>query len=201
VAVLSFALGDSDLPLQVAFPLLMSNLADALIPPSEGILPPSSALGEPIVVQVDPALESLSLVEVATGAQTGVPVIGGTVTIPGARQVGIRELWASGEAGEERLGRTAANLFDAGESRVAPGNPLRIADMGRVGPPVASDSLATRAEWWFPLALAALLLLLVEWILFHRPTRRALVRLLRRGGGTGGTAAGAARPARGERAG
>ena len=203
VAVLSFALGDSDLPLQVAFPLLMSNLADALIPPSEGILPPSSALGEPIVVQVDPALESLSLVEVATGAQTDVPVIGGTVTIPGARQVGIRELWASGEAGEERLGRTAANLFDAGESRVAPGNPLRIADMGRVGPPVASDSLATRAEWWFPLALAALLLLLVEWILFHRPTRRALVRLLRRGGtgGTGGTAVGAARPARGERAG
>ena len=30
-----------------------------------------------------------------------------------------------------------------------------------------------RTEWWWPLALAALALLAVEWLLFHRPTRRS----------------------------
>ena len=35
VALLSFSLGETDLPLQVAFPLLVSNLTDFLLPPSE----------------------------------------------------------------------------------------------------------------------------------------------------------------------
>jgi hypothetical protein len=36
----------------------------------------------------------------------------------------------------------------------------------------------TRAEWWWPLALLALALLALEWLLFHRPTRRALRRAI-----------------------
>ncbi len=64
---------------------------------------------------------------------------------------------------------------------MAPGDPLRIADMGRVGDG-GGRALPARSEWWWPLALAALLLLLVEWVLFHRPTRRAAARLVRRGG-------------------
>ena len=34
LALLSFSLGESDLPLQVAFPLLISNLTDFLLPPA-----------------------------------------------------------------------------------------------------------------------------------------------------------------------
>jgi hypothetical protein len=63
---------------------------------------------------------------------------------------------------------------------VTPGDPARIADLGRVEPTPVGDGLTARSEWWWPLALAGLLLLLVEWLLFHRPTRRALARLLRR---------------------
>jgi hypothetical protein len=52
--------------------------------------------------------------------------------------------------------------------------------MGRVpagdGPPPQS----ARSEWWWPLVLAALALLAVEWLLFHRPTRQRLVRALGR---------------------
>ena len=46
VALLSFALGDSDLPLQVAFPLLISNLdRRCCCRSTDGILPPSVELG------------------------------------------------------------------------------------------------------------------------------------------------------------
>jgi hypothetical protein len=183
VGLLSFALGDSDLPLQVAFPLLMSNLVDALLPSSDGILPPSIELGQPLALTVDPAILRVAAITVASGTRVELDVIGGRVTVPGPRVTGLVELQVvddgTGEGGAS-LGRTAANLFNPGESRVTPGDPLRIADMGLVGPAPGGEGLTARSEWWWPLGLAGLVLLLAEWLLFHRPTRRALARLLRR---------------------
>ena len=185
VALLAFALGDSDLPLQVAFPLLMSNLVDALLPATDGILPPSVELGQPIAVVLDPAILRVAVVSAATEQRIELDVIGGRVTVPGPRTVGLVDLQVvddgTGEGGAS-LGETAANLFDPGESRVTPGDPLRISDLGRVDPADDSEPLSARSEWWWPLALGALVLLLAEWLLFHRPTRRTLARLLRRGG-------------------
>jgi Ca-activated chloride channel family protein len=184
VALLSFALGDSDLPLQVAFPLLMSNLVDALLPSVDGILPPSVELGEPIAVAIDPAILRVAAVTPANGQRVELDVVGGRVTVPGIRSVGLVDLQVvddgTGHAGGS-LGRTAANLFNPGESRVTPGDPTRITDLGSVGPPPGSGGLSARSEWWWPLALVALVLLAAEWILFHRPTRRALAKILRRG--------------------
>jgi hypothetical protein len=74
------------------------------------------------------------------------------------------------------MGRTAVNLFSADESDVAPGDPQRIMEMGRVTTDEDGPAQPTRAEWWWPLALSALGLLALEWLLFHRPTRRTLRR-------------------------
>ena len=184
VGLLSFALGDSDLPLQVAFPLLMSNLVDALLPSTDGVLPPSVELGQPIAVSVDPAIRRVAAVSLETGARIELDVVGGRLTVPGPREIGLVDLLVvddgSGQGGAA-LGRTAANLFDPGESRVTPGDPARISDLGRVEPKPGGDGLSARSEWWWPLALGALVLLVVEWLLFHRPTRRAVARLLRGG--------------------
>ena len=185
LGVIGFDLGESDLPLQVAFPLLMSNLTDALLPESEGILPSSMALGEPAAIVVDPAIERVRVATRGTPALPGaaagsveVAVAGGRLTLPGAESVGLREVRTldDGGGGGSLLGATAVNLFSADESDVRPGDPQRIIDMGRVvdGPGPAPQP--TRAEWWWPLAVAALALLAVEWLLFHRPTRRTLRR-------------------------
>ncbi len=129
LAVLTFALGESDLPLQVAFPLLVSNLTDFLLPAVDGVLPPSVALGVPIDLALDPSLPSATLVE--SGATTAIPLTGGHGTLPGADRVGIRELRDPAGA---TLGRVAANLFDPAESNIAPGDPRRLVEMGRVEP-------------------------------------------------------------------
>ncbi|MGI8930533.1 MAG: vWA domain-containing protein, partial [Candidatus Limnocylindria bacterium] len=50
LAVLGFSLAESDMPLQIAFPLLMSNLTEFLLPAAEGILPSSMRLGESLSV-------------------------------------------------------------------------------------------------------------------------------------------------------
>jgi hypothetical protein len=186
VGVIGFDLGESDLPLQVAFPLLMSNLTDVLLPAVEGILPSSMRLGESVSVTVDPRIERVSVDNIGAPELPGsnstgfeISVVGGRLTIPGADYVGLREVRAVSdipELGGTRLGQTAINLFSPDESDVAPGDPQRIIEMGRV---TSADDPATqpsRAEWWWPLALVALALLGAEWLLFHRPTRRSLLR-------------------------
>jgi Ca-activated chloride channel family protein len=189
VALIGFDLGESDLPLQIAFPLLTSNLVDALLPVAEGILPSSMRLGEALSVAVDPRIDRLSVATTgieglpgSTGGALDVAVLGGRATIPGADVVGLREVRATSEVAEldgALLGTTAVNLFNADESDVAPGDTRRIVEMGRVTTGDEPASQPTRAEWWWPLALAALGLLAIEWLLFHRPTRRRLVRAFR----------------------
>ena len=186
LSVIGFALEESDLPLQIAFPLLMSNLTEFLLPPVEGILPSSMRLGESLSVNVDPRIERAVI---ATNASAGLPgngggevevsVAGGQLTIPGAESVGLREVRSVSEVPELDgllLGETAVNLFSADESDVAPGDPRRITEMGRVGSADGRAEQPTRAEWWWPLAIAGLALLALEWILFHRPTRRTIAR-------------------------
>jgi len=189
VGLIGFDLGESDLPLQVAFPLMMSNLTELLLPAVEGILPSSMRLGETTSVVVDSRIERVRVETVgapdlpgATSTGVDVSVVGGRLTIPGAELVGLREVRAISEEADLSdvlLGATAINLFSADESDVAPGDPQRITEMGRVTSGDEPASQPTRAEWWWPLALAALALLVLEWLLFHRPTRRSLARAFR----------------------
>jgi hypothetical protein len=182
IGLISFDLGDSDLPLQVAFPLLVSNLTDAVVPPAIGILPPSARLGEAASVALDPAITRVAISGAGATTPIELPVIGGSVVLPGATQVGIRELRTvpdDGSAGA-LLGETAVNLFAPDESDIAPGDPRRISEMGLLGDGPRTADTEARAEWFWPLALAALALLAVEWLLFHRPSRRAALRFLGR---------------------
>ncbi len=182
IGLLSFDLGDSDLPLQVAFPLLISNLTDAIVPAEAGVLPPSVRLGEPLSVALDPSVTRVAVSGAGATAPVELPVIGGRTVLPGATAVGVRELRTMGDDGAigQLLGKTAVNLFAPDESDVAPGDPRRISEMGLLGSgPTTADNVA-RAEWFWPLALVALVLLAVEWILFHRPTRRAIAKLIAR---------------------
>jgi Ca-activated chloride channel family protein len=185
LGLIGFDLRESDLPLQVAFPLLMSNMTDALLPAVEGILPSSMALGEAANIVVDPTLERVRVESIGAPDLPGsvasaieLPVVGGRLTMPGAESVGLREVRTVGEDGAdgELLGSTAVNLFSADESDVSPGDPQRIIEMGRVTSGDEPASQPTRAEWWWPLAVVALALLAAEWLLFHRPTRRSLAR-------------------------
>jgi Ca-activated chloride channel family protein len=186
IALIGFDLGESDLPLQVAFPLLMSNLVEHLVPAGDGILPSSMRLGQPVTARVD---EAIQRVRVTTSggpedvASAEYPVRDGQLSLPGADVVGVRDIVAvSDDAGLDgtRIGQTAVNLFSADESDIAPGDPMRIVDMGRVPDDRGASAQPARSEWWWPLALAALVLLAVEWLLFHRPTRRSLARLVAR---------------------
>jgi len=186
MAFIAFDLGESDLPLQVAFPLLLSNLVDYLVSAEEGILPSSMRLGQSLPVRVDDRLERVRVTTTAAdgvGSEVELPVVGGRLMLPGAAATGFRTVVAISEDASldgAELGRTAVNLFSADESDVAPGDPQRIVDMGRVPADDGRPAQPARAEWWWPLVVGALVLLAVEWLLFHRPSRQRLLRAVGR---------------------
>ncbi len=69
--------------------------------------------------------------------------------------------------------RFAVDLFDLEESNIAPGDGTRLTAIG--GTPAEGGAPGTaRDEWWIPIALVALALLLVEWLVYERDGARRI---------------------------
>ena len=162
VAVLTFDLHDSDLPLQVTFPVLIANLLNYLAPAQpfsagDGLQPGQSLLIKPgsqdtaITVQ-DPA----GAVYPATTTQGG-------VVFANTNILGVYTVLSN----QTVLGHFAVNLFDPGQSNIAPATSIRI---GRTDIQATAPEAQGQLEIWPWLAGAAFVLLLVEWWIYHRGT-------------------------------
>ena len=235
-AVLAFEPRRSDLPLQVAFPILLSNLTGELLggsaAPTEAVSPgspvnltiPSGATG---VTVTRPDGTTTELVASAAGGSsvsfvatdlTGIytvtpirpadaspkPSAGGAATANPTPLSSSRPSGApSGSPGASAVPvdpnapvRFAVDLFDVGESTIAPGSVAAIEGLGAApqasgapGNGTTTDRPTTRDELWLPIVLLVLIGLCTEWALYHRDAvvrmRRSLVaRFGRQPGGT-----------------
>jgi Ca-activated chloride channel homolog len=193
--VIGFDLRQSDLPLQVAWPILVSNLAGELLGVGAAALDPLTP-SSPIELALRPGVSGLrvtlpdgSVRELAPGA-TGASAVSFVET----QQLGIyrvEEILAGGaepaaeataqpgassapEGPEDRPDRFAVDLFSAQESNIAPGNGSRIAALGGATSPAATEAGTARDEWWPALVLLLLLGLMAEWLLYERDGARRL---------------------------
>jgi hypothetical protein len=219
-AVLAFEPRESDLPLQVAFPILIANLTGELLGGSAATA--AVAPGDPVSLTIPTGASGLHVVRPDGTAVDLVPGVaaGSTVTFTATDQLGVytatpivsadtsagpagsgapaaslpagprspsaAALGASPSAapGTDASGRIAfaVDLFDVGESAIAPGSTQVLEDLG-TGQPGAAPSGApsasggasattarpnARDEIWIPIAFGVLLLLCVEWIVYHR---------------------------------
>jgi Ca-activated chloride channel family protein len=174
VAVLAFDLHSSDLPLQVAFPVLLANLTGWLAPGAGGELPGQVSPGAPVSLSLPPEVASATLTR-PDGSTIQLAPKGGGVVFADTGQLGVyRLLWqpSQGTSNEPVERRFAVNLFSPQESDVRPADELAL-----LGAETADQSQAaqqTRREWWRPLALMALIVLVAEWLVYQRA---ALFRL------------------------
>lgn len=158
VAVLGFDVHQSDLPLQPGFPVLTQHLLDWLVPRSSTATPVVQ-VGESVALS--PLPESVAVEVVGpdgrrTQVSPPVPPAPFTATdLPGLYQVVQRDA-----AGRETTSSFAANFLNPRESQVAPG-----IDSG--APPVGPrrQPLQAPVEFWHGLAVVALILLAVEFVL------------------------------------
>ncbi|MGQ9889513.1 MAG: vWA domain-containing protein [Aggregatilineales bacterium] len=174
VAVLTFDLHNSDLPLQIAWPVLMANLMDWYTPPSLTGGVHNLRVGEPLALQPPAAADSVRVTLPGGGQQT-LPAAGGPLVFASAEQAGLYTAEALASGAVVSRAAFAVNLFEPLESDI---RPRAAVTLGRqaVAPSARED--VGQLEFWPLLALAALAALLLEWHIYHRrmrvPSRRAV---------------------------
>jgi hypothetical protein len=164
IAVLAFDLRHSDLALQVAFPLLLANLTGWLAPSGGSDLPDQVLPGDAVSFSVPPGATDVRGTG-PDGSPVALSVRSGQATVTGTDLLGLyRVHW-----GEEGQALFAVNLFSPSESDVEPADSLSLA-AGEDPEPGRDAARGARREWWRPLAWIALIVLVVEWLVYHRAT-------------------------------
>ncbi|HAP94063.1 MAG TPA: hypothetical protein DCM26_05505 [Desulfotomaculum sp.] len=160
IAVLGFALGDSDLPLRPAFPVLMQNVIYWLLPPDMGV-PAQVRMGEEVKVNALPRAQKITAESPGDTVATLAPPFPPSPWAP--EKPGLYRLTQTIREGETRVSRitrlVAVNGYSDRESDIAVKN-IRH-------PKTKKAQVSSAAHRPLPLtwglALVALLAVLTEW--------------------------------------
>ncbi len=163
VAVVTFDLHDSDLPLQIAFPILFSNLLTFLTQPqafeTEAPLRPGDNL------HISPEIGVTSVTITSPSGLVYSPAIGDSgVIFDNTEELGLYTVTYSSESGETE-DSFAVNLFSPIESDIRPAESLHI---GRREVAASPENQVGQRELWPWLAGLAVVTLLVEWWVYHQ---------------------------------
>ncbi len=170
VIVLAFDPRRSDLPLQPAFPILVSNMTAALLPGRLGDVPQQVACGEALVFTPLTGTETLAITR-PDGSVAYLEVQEGRAVFGDTLHLGVyRVTWQDGSL------EFAVNLSDSQESNIKPVETLSQFAGGVAGE--SQQNQQARREWWRPLAWLALVVLVVEWLVYQRATLMKLIHKL-----------------------
>ena len=170
MVVLTFDLHHSDLPLQIAFPILMVNLTRWLAPTSAVDVPAQLSPGMPVIVRpqvgVGDGDRAGEIAVVAPSGQRWSYTVEGSEPIPFAHteELGV---YVVEQRGEDTFHQAhfAVNLFSDLESRIEPQDAISV---GQSTLSSQATGAVGRREWWRWPALLALIVLLIEWAVHWR---------------------------------
>lgn len=155
----TFDVRASDLPLRIAWPLLLMNCLDWFVEEDARYVS-SYRTGETWHVPV-PSDAAQATVRTPQGDRQRLPVLDGRASLFGLRS-GFYELDVGGETPQ----RFAANVGVPRESDIAPVRRLSIAGRDAGAPSIGSPGL--KRDIWVALVLAVVAILAVEWFTYHR---------------------------------
>jgi Ca-activated chloride channel homolog len=159
-ALLGFDLHESDLPLRIAFPILMQNLSEWMLPPSV----PSHSFhpDEPVTIVPETGATSIAVIR-PDGARRAVAA-GSIASFADTDLTGVYSV-EQVVAGKTLRSWFSVNLFSDSISQLKPPDRLTL-------PPTRTTAVQAahrgQIEIWPWVALAALGLIAAEWLAFHR---------------------------------
>jgi hypothetical protein len=166
IAALTFDLRESDLPLQVAYPILFSNLINYLAPPSAFDSSQSLSAGETLTLVPPTDAEQIVIASPSGKAYT---LAAGQSLFSETNELGYYAVnFISKDA--TKVEYFAVNLFNPAESDLTPREKLQIGSTSVT--PAVSQQVGLQ-ELWKWLAGFALVILMIEWQVFHRKTLNA----------------------------
>jgi len=158
MVAINFDLRNSDLPLRVAWPLLLMNAVDWFVAEDTAYVS-SYRTGDTWHVPV-PATETVATIVAPDGTSRDVPIVDGRAVYAGTR-AGFYEVRAG-----EHADVFAANLGPGEEARIEPVEVLEVEGMRAEEP--SAGRAGVRRELWIYLVLFALGVLVIEWFTYHR---------------------------------
>jgi hypothetical protein len=166
--LLGFDLHESDLPLRAAFPVLVTNLSAFLDPPA---VPPGPVTpGSPVEIAAGARSSSVSVTRPDGQAET-LPVGSGQTFVvdPDTSEAGLYRVTIRAMGHPPVFDEFAVNAGRAPgtASDVAPLEHMTVAGTASV---VAAGSAPTRRDLWLWIALAGIVVLLAEWVVYLRVT-------------------------------
>ncbi len=165
IVIVPFDLRDSDWPLQISFPIFMSNAMNAFTPASAIVGDSNLRVGD--TLRIRPPLDATALTITRPDQSQDVLTLVADVAYGSTTQPGLYTLTIA--AGDTPVIQAfAVNLFGTGESRIAPQTTLNLG--GKAAPETAEAQFTLR-EFWSLAALLALVVLLLEWAAYHRRLR------------------------------
>ncbi len=167
VAILTFDLHRSDLPLQIAWPILLANLMQWYTPARAVNAPEGLAVGETLALTPPFEADTVRITR-PDGQTTTLDVTARQLIYADTALTGIYTVDVY--AGDELMQSEpfAVNLFDSGESFIGPAQRLTI---GETQVAEAEKEEIGQQEFWPWIALLALAVLTLEWVLYHRGMR------------------------------
>lgn len=172
VAFITFDLGNSDLPVQIAYPILMANITSWLTPGRAFEAATTLKPGDPVKVSPGASTTAVAITrpdtsvwEQAVGEED---IIYTETTQPGLYTIRLRDA-----QGERDAGSFAINLFSPTESNLTPVPDLQI---GLAETPSTAEGNVGQRELWTWLAFIAVLVLLAEWWVHHRGTQLPVIK-------------------------
>jgi hypothetical protein len=173
LAVLTFDLRDSDLPLQIAYPILMANITGWLNPGRAFDAPTGLKPGDPVTIAPGASATAV-LVTKPDGTTWVQEVEEGDIFFTESGQLGLYQVALRDSSGSRAAGSFAVTLFSPEESAIRPADTLQIGQTTVVSSGEEGD--IGQRELWPWLAALAFIILMLEWWVHHRGTPTFKIR-------------------------
>jgi Ca-activated chloride channel family protein len=163
VAALTFDLHDSDLPLQIAFPILFSNLVDYLAPIQSIRTSDNLQPGASVTIMPGVDVEEVAIASPRGNVYTLPPKEEGLIF----SETGELGVYAVNFLKEKTQSAEffVVNLFNENESNITPKDNIQL---GRIKISTSEQEKLGKQELWPWFALAALFVSVLEWWVYHR---------------------------------
>ena len=159
--LVGFDVHDSDFPIRIGFPILVQNLTEWMLPPSV----PSRSFHPDEQVTIVPEAGATSLTVTRPDGSRRTLAIGSITTFAETDMTGIYTV-DQVVSGKPQRSWFAINLFSESTSQLKPVDRLTLPPTRLVG--IAQTAHPSELRIWPWIALAALFLLVLEWVAFHR---------------------------------
>jgi hypothetical protein len=166
IAIISFDLFDSDLALNIAWPIFMSNMIEWAAPTN--IISGGAAFSVGDVVRINPPLDASGVrITAPDGRIDELEITATTLTFADTHQPGLYRVDILNGDGVKETQYVAINLFGTGESKIEPLPEGQLNLGGGELDAEAEEQFGFR-ELWPLLTMIALLVLLYEWYYYHK---------------------------------